>query len=112
MNELTSEDAWDACLAASEETPVFVFKHSTACPVSSQAHNEVARYVQAASENDPPVYMVKVIEARPVSSAIAADLAVEHRSPQLILVDNKTAAWTASHYGINLENIQEATNGA
>lgn len=110
MNSLTSLDELDACLALSDDRPVLIFKHSTACPISSQAYSEVAKYIQHAAESDPPVYMVKVIEDRPVSNQIADTLALQHRSPQLILVKDRAAAWSSSHYGINEQAIRDAVS--
>ncbi|NUM53022.1 MAG: bacillithiol system redox-active protein YtxJ [Candidatus Hydrogenedentes bacterium] len=111
MKALTSLPELDDCLIASAEKPVLIFKHSTACPISSQAYHEVAKYIQNASESDPKVYLVKVIEARPVSNQIADELALQHKSPQLILVKDRSVLWSSSHYGINEQAIREAVTG-
>ncbi|MCC6491018.1 MAG: bacillithiol system redox-active protein YtxJ [Candidatus Hydrogenedentes bacterium] len=107
MNDLTSLNELDACLTDSEQRPVFIFKHSTACPISSEAYRQVAAYVAAAAPEDPPVYMVQVIEDRPVSNQIADALGVAHKSPQIILVSSRAAAWTASHYGVRADKMKE-----
>jgi bacillithiol system protein YtxJ len=52
--------------------------------------------------------MVKVIESRPVSNAIAEKLAVTHQSPQLILLHSGQEVWNASHHNITGENIESA----
>ena len=108
MIALTSLDALDACLTASQQKPVFIFKHSTTCPISAEAYQQVATYASTAGPGDPEVYMVKVIEDRPVSNQIAQELQVTHQSPQLILVKDRKASWSASHYGINAERIRAA----
>jgi len=108
VEPLSSLDALDACLSASNETPAFIFKHSTACPVSSEAYRQVAAYAERAAPDEPKVYLVKVIEERPVSNKIAEVLGVAHKSPQLILVKSGECVWTASHHGIRGERIREA----
>lgn len=108
MNEITTVEGWEACLSASETAPIFVFKHSTRCPISTAAYSAVARHVASAGESGPRFHLVKVIESRTVSNAVAETLGVEHKSPQLILVKERKAVWEASHYGINGERIEEA----
>ena len=108
MTELTSLDAWEACREASKAHPLLVFKHSTACPISADAYRNVETYMKAAGESSPPIYLVKVIESRPVSNQIADQLKVQHKSPQLILLKDGSAIWLSSHYGINVEAIREA----
>jgi len=108
VKPLSSLEALDACLTASGDAPVFIFKHSTACPISSEAYRHVGAYAEGEDADRPDVYLVKVIEERPVSDKIAEVLGVAHRSPQLILVHNRECVWTASHYGIREERIREA----
>lgn len=108
MQPLSTIEAWNACLQESNLRPVLVFKHSTACPISAEAYRQVSRYTDSSGEADPPVYIVKVIEERPVSNQIAEDLGVQHKSPQLILVQNGEAKWTTSHYGVQADAIRSA----
>lgn len=108
MIALTSLDALDACLTASQQRPVFIFKHSTACPISAEAYRHVVSYASTAGPDEPEVYMVKVIEDRPVSNQIAQELQVTHKSPQLILVKDRKVSWSASHYGIDADRIRSA----
>jgi len=111
MKSLKNLAELDACLSESTARPVFIFKHSTACPISSEAHRHVAKYSQSATEVDPQVYIVKVIEERPVSNQIADELALQHKSPQLILIKDRHVLWSASHYGINEQSILDAIGG-
>jgi bacillithiol system protein YtxJ len=106
MEEITSQEQLDAALEQSNEQPVFLFKHSTACPISAGANDRVRQYVQA--DDAAPVYLVKVIESRPVSNAVAERLGVAHKSPQVILVRNGEAQWDASHHGVRAERMAEA----
>lgn len=100
MNELTTLEHWHEAVEASRERPVFLFKHSTACPISAAALQRVEAY-KASHPDAPEFVMIKVIESRPVSNAVAKDLGVEHRSPQLILLQNGQSTSMHSHHGIN-----------
>ncbi len=108
VKPLTNLQELDACMSESAVRPVLIFKHSTACPISTTAYRHVAKYAQSASETDPEVYLVKVIEDRSVSNQIADELAIQHKSPQLILVKDRAIAWSSSHYGINEQAIRKA----
>lgn len=104
LPELTTPDDWQAARQASHAAPVFIFKHSTACPISARALQQVEAY-KAAHPDAPAIYMVKVIESRPVSNAIAHDLAVEHRSPQIILLRDGASVGMHSHHGIQVDTL-------
>ena len=99
MNELCSEADLKACLEQSGDAPAFLFKHSTSCPTSALAYKRVAAHLEEAVDI-PPFYLVRVIESRLVSNAIAAQLGVVHQSPQLILVKGEEVLWETSHGGI------------
>ncbi len=108
MRELTSIADADAALEASTDQPIFILKHSSRCPISAGAYYRVLHYLETAGAAAPPTYLVKVIESRPVSNDLAARLTIEHQSPQLILVKNKTAVWNASHNDIDAQAIVNA----
>lgn len=111
MKEISSLEELDACLEASEEKPVFILKHSTRCPVSARAHDIVDEFEKTAPQDYPPFHVVKVVEARDVSDAVAERLELRHESPQLILVVDGREKWSASHLAITAEQIQAAVQG-
>ena len=45
MDEITTMEQMDAAVTASAERPVFVFKHSTVCPVSAGALRRANEYI-------------------------------------------------------------------
>jgi bacillithiol system protein YtxJ len=106
VKQLVAPEDYELCLKDSEKEPVFLFKHSTRCPISARADSEVRSFF--AKTGAPPCYVVLVVESRPLSLSIAADLKVEHQSPQLILIGNRHPVWSASHSSINEEAIQGA----
>jgi bacillithiol system protein YtxJ len=73
----------------------YVFKNSTTCPVSHAAATEVK-----AATPSLPIYWINVIEQRPLSNWFAAQYAVKHESPQLILIKDGSVAQTWSHGGV------------
>jgi bacillithiol system protein YtxJ len=102
MNRLTSTDAFDAVL---EQPLAIVYKHSTRCPISVLAADEVARFEE--EHPDVPVYVVDVVADRPVSRHVAAALEVTHHSPQVIVVAQGRPAWHASHFDVRAEVLAE-----
>ena len=112
MKELRTEQDWQACWEASGEKPVFIYKHSTACPISGAAYRRVSEYDAETNGQGSSIYIVNVIESRPLSNQIAEDLGVQHRSPQIILVKDKAPVWSASHHGVRGERMQEAFENA
>ena len=104
FHPLTSTADWTDALEQSEETPVLVFKHSSACPVSSQANSEMA---ELAEEANVPVYKVVVQQNRSVSDDIEAALDVRHETPQAILLHEQTPVFDTSHFNVTEESLRK-----
>lgn len=85
---------------------VIIFKHSTQCPISANAHKEMEQFLRV--HKNAPVYLVKVIESRPVSNAIAKMTNIQHESPQVIVLQRGKPVWHASHYDITAVEIEQA----
>ena len=83
-----------------------VFKHSTTCPISAEAAREVAGLA-----TDLPVYQVNVREQRDLSNWVAAEYAVIHQSPQLILLRGGKAVKSWSHWDVNSANVAKELAG-
>lgn len=93
-------------LAESNNKIVLLLKHSTVCPISSNAYSEVAKF--APNTPGTPVWIVLVRESRPISMHLAEITGVTHQSPQAILIKNGKAVWDASHYKISAATLQKA----
>src|SRR2546430_262987 len=104
--ELRKDKDFEQLLDRSKTDPVLIFKHSTQCPISSEAYEEFARFARTAGE--VPCGLVLVIEHREVSDTVAARLGVQHKSPQAILVKDGQPAWSASHWSITKDSLNEA----
>ncbi len=95
-------------LAKAPHGSLLLLKHSTACPLSRQAHKEFVTYGEQKSPADPPLALVKVIEHRSTSNAIVTRFQVKHQSPQILLIIQKKVVWHASHWDITVEAIRQA----
>lgn len=108
VKEIMEQSDVDAIIAASRTSPQFIFKHSTACPVSSAAHRRVSDYLAQHPEQAAAFHLIKVIERRPLSLALASQVGVVHQSPQIILLHHGAAIWNTSHGNITAESISKA----
>jgi bacillithiol system protein YtxJ len=108
--EITTVEDWKNALNQPSERPLVVLKHSTICPVSSNALKEYEEYLGGEAKDGINYALVKVIESRPVSNQIAEDTGIQHASPQIICIKNKEAYWNTSHWSITVEHINAVLN--
>jgi bacillithiol system protein YtxJ len=104
FHTLTSDADWEAALSQSEDTPVLIFKHSSTCPVSTNAHREMETLVEADSV---PAYKVVVQDHRAISNAIEDDLGVRHETPQAILLDDRAPVFDTSHFNVTVDTLRK-----
>ncbi len=105
---VTRQEELEAVLETSAVKPVFLFKHSTRCPVSARAFQEYSNFATSLDEQSPiSCLMLRVIEARPISDWIARTLGVKHESPQLLVISAGRVVWHASHYSVTKEAMQK-----
>jgi len=118
IRRIETLDQLDDLITASSGRPVWIFKHSLTCPVSSKAYRQYRRFVDeqlerqggAGAETGETVYaLVEVQNARPVSEAIAERTGVTHQSPQALLVKEAAVAWHASHWKIEVRALRRAS---
>ena len=55
--------------------------------------------------SDVPVYLVDVVQSRPLSRYIAERIGVVHASPQAIILRAGVPAWHGSHFDLRAEVI-------
>ena len=87
--------------------PIFLFKHSTRCPVSFSADSEY-RSCAADHDNGTLFYHLDLIKHRDISDAMTKEFSIPHQSPQAILIRNGKAVWNASHSSITRESLGKA----
>jgi len=106
--ELMTISDYTRAVAISKSKPVLVFKHSTECEVSAAAYRRVAAWAKAKGRQAPGLFLVKVIERRPLSQEIAALTEITHESPQAILFADGKPVWNASHEAVTGDAIDTA----
>lgn len=104
---LSSPADWTDACSQSEEQPVLLFKHSSACPVSGSANQEMQTL---AEDTDLPVYKLVVQESRALSDEIADALDVRHETPQAIVLDEKESAFNTSHFDVTADTVRGAVH--
>lgn len=106
--ENTTVEQWEATAKTSFEKPILLLKHSTTCPISAEAHKQFQAFLEEHASDHFQSVLVKVIESRDVSNAIAEELRVKHESPQAILIKDGRALWDASHWDISKRSLEES----
>lgn len=102
-NELTDLGQLNEIIAASNEKPVAIFKHSTRCSVSRMALKQFENEFNSSDKVTP--YFLDLIAYRDISNEIASRFGVTHQSPQLILIKEGKAVYNVSHSDINAEEL-------
>lgn len=105
-HSIQDEDDLQNAIDLSYQQPVMIFKHSTRCPVSFMAKRKVESTWPFADEAFIPFYL-DLISFRALSQKIAESLQVEHQSPQIIVVKDGKAAYSASHQFIDPEELRQ-----
>ena len=93
--------ALDGLLADSKQKPVIVFKHSTACSISSRAYREMEKV-------EGQVNILEVQSAREISRELANLTGVRHETPQVIVLRDGKAVWNASHFDVKAAAVAKA----
>ncbi|WP_276499630.1 bacillithiol system redox-active protein YtxJ [Pontibacter litorisediminis] len=104
---LTSVEQLDEIMEESKHTPVVIFKHSTACSISSTAKSRLERQWAGAGLDHIKPYYLDLLSYRPVSNEVAEVLQVRHQSPQLLLVQDGACTYDASHLGISVDALKK-----
>ena len=91
---------------SSHKKPVIIFKHSTRCSVSRLALKQFEREFDIdASQID--CYFLDLLNFKEISNQIGEHFAVQHQSPQLILVQNGQATYNVSHSEIDASDLKK-----
>ncbi len=98
--KIDDRTALDNLLTDSKQKPVIVFKHSTACSISSRAYREM--------EKLDDVNLVEVQTAREISRELANLTGVRHETPQVLILRDGKAVWNASHFDVKAADVLKA----
>lgn len=86
-------------------TTCLVFKHSTQCPISAAAAEQVKKL-----NTNLPIYWINVIEERDFSNWIEKQYGTRHESPQLLLLTDGAVSKVWNHRDVKGENILPEIN--
>jgi bacillithiol system protein YtxJ len=102
MQKIATQADLETVLA---EPLAVVYKHSPICPTSGIAYEEIRSLRRL--QQDVPVYLIDVIQARPLSRYIAERVGVVHASPQAIILRAGVPAWHGSHFDLRADVMAE-----
>ena len=103
-NVITEENHIEEIREKSNDRPQIIFKHSTRCSISSVAKN---RLEKANAPEEIPFHYLDLLSFRPLSNSIAEHFAVEHESPQILVIKDGKCVYDESHMGIDMEEIKD-----
>jgi len=90
---------------ASHAVPTILFLHDPGCPISRAAYRQMMRL-------DRDIPLVDVRRAHGLSRDVEERTGVRHESPQVIVLRQGRAAWSASHYAITTRAVTDALRQA
>ena len=101
-NIISEEKQLDDIIKESASKPVVIYKHSTACPVSSDARRRLEHAEQPVNID---FYYLDLIRYRAISNEIAARFNIAHKSPQVLLIQNGECVYNESHMKVQMKDI-------
>lgn len=81
--------------------PIVLFQHDPYCPISQYAYQQMRRLTY-------PISLINVSQHHDLTEAIEERTGIRHESPQVIVLKQGDASWSASHYAITQEAVEEA----
>lgn len=113
ISTVSSAEELDRLFETSHRHPVWLFKHSLTCGISSSALREYQRAAAAVPEDRPVRFALLEIQPhRPLSDQVARRTGVVHQSPQALLLVDGEAVWNASHWQIQAADLERALAAA
>jgi len=108
--QLTSEEQLNELIVESAQKPVFIFKHSTRCSISSMSLDRLLRNWKEEDATKITPYYLDLIAYRSLSNSVADRLGEQHESPQVLLIQNGEVTYHESHYGITYAGIMKQSS--
>lgn len=102
-NNLNSVEQLTEIDEKSKSKKQIIFKHSTRCSVSTFAKRILTGEYSDEVKEKADVYYLDLISFREVSNNIASRYNVIHESPQLLVIENGTCVFNASHSDVSFE---------
>lgn len=103
--KITDTKSFEEFASRSKERPAVIFKHSLTCPISAAAYEQMAEF-------KGEVALIEIQRARELSTEIENRLGIAHESPQVIVLRNGQVVWSASHFKITSDAVNDAVRQA
>lgn len=103
--ELVDLHQLDDVVTSSFEKIVVLFKHSTRCGVSNMVLKSFKSGYDYSKER-VELYYLDLLAHRDISNEVAVRFQIEHQSPQMIILKNGKAIYSASHQSIDVAIIE------
>ena len=97
----------DEILEASSEMPQLLYKHSTRCGVSSMVRKQLDGAWAHGGKIIP--WHLDLIAFRNISNEIAERFAIQHQSPQIIVLVNREVKLYISHAPLSSKDLDTLT---
>jgi len=109
---LQTEEQLNNWLEQSIHNPLFLYKHSTHCGPSRNAHVALHRFIDHFPNQSSKFLfaVVRVIEEKHISDQVTQRLGIPHQSPQVLLIHNHKVLWHASHQRIHTNSLAAAAD--
>lgn len=106
-NNISDESQINSLIEDSFKSPQVIFKHSTRCSISVMVKSRLEHAGQA-----PKVvfHYLDLLNYRSISNFIAEKFAVQHQSPQVLLIKNGECVYDESHNAITMAEIAEVSS--
>ncbi|MCG7410383.1 bacillithiol system redox-active protein YtxJ [Paenibacillus sp. ACRRX] len=103
-----SKEHLEQIIAETDVSPLFLYKHSSQCGSSRVAHASLNQFINKYGNVAArfQIFVIRVIEEKPLSDYVTAELKIPHLSPQILLIANRTVRWNATHQQINVANLR------
>lgn len=109
MNWIPLEDLKQLSEISSESHahPVIIYKHSTRCSISRAALDRLNRQWDHAETGNAKRYVLDLLAYRDISNQIADTFAVEHESPQVLIIRGGKSIADMSHFAIDFDAVKK-----
>lgn len=105
MIRITEMEKLKSILDSLDGQSVVFLKHSTTCPISVSAYEEITEFAKTEKGQNFLYYVIHVGENRPLSNYLAERYQIQHESPQVFLFQDGQLIWHESHRAITAENL-------
>lgn len=105
-NQLTTDTQLDELRNESHHQAILIFKHSTTCSISRTALSRLERNWNENEMKEVKPYFLDLLSYRRISNNISDQFAVEHESPQILLIKNGESIFDRSHLEIDYNSVK------